>query len=247
MSEETGFPAGAGTAAERRARGAAEGPPLPSLPVRLARVFTSPGELFDALARRPAWAGALVAVVAMAIVSVLLLPEEVLRTATERRSPPDASPEQIAGMVGTFRYVIAATVALTVPIMAALTAGLLLLIYNFLLGGQATYQQLFSVTAHALLIWGVGQLVGLGLVSAAGDPDATLSLHLLAPFAEPGAFLHRFLQSVEVFGLWTAAVLGIGVSRIYPGRAPGAAVAVVVGLYLALQAIGALVAGLAGA
>ncbi len=232
---------------EHRVPGAVEDSPLPSLPVRLGQVFTSPGQLFDALARHPASAGALLTVVGMAVASVLLLPEEVLRVAAERRSPPETSPEQIAGMVGTFRYIIAATVVVTVPIMTAVTAGLLLLIYNFLLGGDATFRQLFSATAHALLIWGVGQLVGLGLVSAAGDPEATLSLHLLAPFAETGAFLHRFLQSVEVFGLWTAAVLGIAVSRIYRGRRPGAAVAVVVGLYVILQAVGALVAGLAGA
>ncbi len=43
-----------------------------------------------------------------------------------------------------------------------------------------------------------------------------------------------------MFSLWTGAVLGIAVSRIYPGRSAGRAAGVIVGLYVVLVAIFAL-------
>ncbi len=232
----------------------AEPEPLPSerpaetssLPVRYARVFVAPARLFDELARRPRWVGALLLVVALSVLANLLLPTEILREVLAARAPAEATPEQVAGMAELARWWVLGAALFVPPVVIALVAALLILIYDFLLAGEASYRQLVAATAHAYLIWGTGQLVTLGLVVLAGDPEVTLSLHLLAPFLEAGGYLQRLLRGLSVFGLWTAAVLGVAVSRIYPGRRAGSAAALLVGLYVLFQAVGAAVAGAFG-
>lgn len=215
--------------------------PLPGLHARLVQVFVSPGELFEALARRPAWIGALVVVTLLSVVGALLLPVELLRQAMEAQIPADADPAQMDQVLGVARMWTIGVSLVGPALMVAVIAGLLLVIYNVLLGGEATYRQLFAATAHAFVILSAGSLLVLGLAVAREDMNVALALHLLVPGLEEGGYLYRLLHGLNVFGLWTAAVLGIAVSRIYPRRRAGAAAAVIIGLYVASKAVTALI------
>ena len=209
-----------------------------SLPVRVAQVFYAPAELFDRLRARPVWIGALLGLVALNLTTVLLMPEELLRELILSQAPAGAEPEAgtMDGMV-RFARIMSVVSSLIMPALgAAVIAGALLVVYNVVLGGEGRFQQLFSAAVHALYIASVGALLGLVLAVAKGDPQVSLSLHLLVPTLDPADYLYRFLRGLNLFSLWTAAVLGIAVSRIYPKRPAGAAAALVVGLYVVLAA-----------
>lgn len=236
MDEERRAPAPADIGA-RTEPAAADRPELPSLPVRLAQVFFSPGDLFERLRERPAWVGALLVIVALNVAATLAMPEELFRQMLAERMPPDADPRQLEGALGVARVWGAAVALLGPPIVIAVLAGAVLLVYNVLLGGEATFRQLYSASAHAFFISVVGGVLVLGLMIARGDPDVALSLHLLAPGLEEGTYPFRLLRGLHVFGLWTAVVLGIAVGRIYPRRSGGSAALLLVGLYVAFKAV----------
>lgn len=219
-------------------------PELPNLGVRAFQVFASPGKLFGQLRERPVWLGALLLVVALSVATSLLFPEELFRDAFMAGVPEGTDPSDVEGQMEfflTFRHVMSAVIP---PIVIVALAGLLLFVFNLLLGGEAGFRQLMSASAHAMLITTVGGLLTLPLMQASGDVQTALALHLLVPGLEEG-YLYRLLHGLNVFSLWTAVALGVAVSRIYPARSFGGAAGTIIGLYVAMKAVFALFGGMA--
>lgn len=210
---------------------------LPHLALRFFQVFFSPAELFDRLKARPVWLGALLLLIVINVVGGLILPEDILRQLATAQLPADADPAALESSLSIFRVVSIGGGLVFVPILAAALAGLLAILYNVLLGGEAPYRQLFSIAVHALIVMTVGGLLTILLMRASGEAGAALALHLVAPGLETGSWIYRFLHGINVFGLWTAAILAIGVNRLYPKRAAGAAAILLVSLYVSLKAV----------
>lgn len=215
---------------------------LPSLPVRVWELLVAPGRLFDRLRERPAWIGAVVLMVATAVLTTFLLPEELLREAATASMPEDATAEQVETAARFARIGGYAGSVVGPPLSVAAVAGVLLFFYNLVLGGAARYRQLVAVTGHALLIPTLGGLAMVPLLIATGDPQTALAMHLLVPGLEEG-FLFRLLRGLGVFGLWTSVLLGLAVSRVYPERRFGTSAGVVLALYVGMKASWALLAG----
>ena len=215
-------------------------PELPSLPVRVVQVFTAPARLFDALRVTPRVLGALLVVIVLGLVVQALIPLELIREAALSSLPADAPPEQVAaverfmGVSNAIRW----TGTIVFPaLMILFVAGFILLVWNVMLGGEATFRSVLACTAHSYIVLAVGGLVTLPLMLARQDLRMTFSLHLLAPGLDPGSYPFRFLQGLNLFGLWTMVVLGIAVSRLYPKVRAGSAVTVMVLAYVVLKAI----------
>lgn len=215
---------------------------LPGLPKRAAQVFVAPGELFDRLRENPVWLDAMLLVVALSVAYTLLIPEDLLREAMMQQAPEGADPEQMTGWMSWFR-IVAAVVG---PFFgAAVVAGVAHLVFTLVLGGRSTYRQLFSATAHMMLVPTVGTLVTLPLILSTGDMQTTLSLHLLFPGLETGTLAFRLLRGLNVFGLAGAGIMGVAVSRLYDNRSLGSAVSVMIVLYVVYVALGAVMGGMA--
>jgi hypothetical protein len=232
MNEEG--PAAADSAASTEAGGDGT---FPNLLTRFVQAFVSPGALFERLRERPLWVGAVILIVLLSVGSTVLLPDAALLQFMSDQMGPQATTEQIGRFMPWFKvWAVVITVA-SIPIVA----GVLILIYNVFTGGEATYRQLFSASAHAFLIYAVGGLIAVMLTRARGEM-VVLSMNHLMPGLDEG-YLFRLLWRINVFSLWTAAVLGVAVSRLYPGRSAGRAAGVIMGLYLALAAVFALFGG----
>lgn len=213
------------------------------LPRRLFQVFAAPAELFDRLRECPVWIDVLVLLVAASVASSFLIPEEAMRAMMEAQMPPDAGPEQVDQMMRFARGWSLVFAFVGTPIVVAAVAGFAILVFNVLLGGEATYRQLFSATAHAFVIYTAGALLALALLLGSGGGQlVTPSLHLLVPGLSEG-YLFRFLRGLNLFSLWSAIVLGIAVSRIYPKRSAGPAATLFLGAYVAIIALIALPGG----
>lgn len=230
------------------ARDEAEQTETPGLAARAAYVFMAPGRLFDALRTSPAWLGMLVLVVVLSLVGGFLIPQEVWVDSLLAQLPTDAPPEAVESARGRAEalYGLRFVFSLLFPVATIVfVAGLLLFLYNVVLGGEARFGQLFSATTHAFLVVAVGGLITVPIIRASGDIEAAFALHLLVPGLDDEGFLFRVLKGITVFGVWTSVLLGIAVSRIYRRREAGAAIATVLGLYLAMKLAGAVLGGIA--
>ncbi len=215
-----------------------EAPQLPSLPIRMLNVFFSPGEVMAGLKDNPAWVGALVFGAALTVLSALLLPAEIFEATMrqqilERGGP---APDNIETMARVLR--IGGTVAGAVFwfVISAAMAGLLTLIFSFILGDRGKYKQYLAVLAHAFLIAAVGAVVVVPLRISAQDASVLLSVGTFMPFLEDGYFA-RVLGFVDLFGLWAWAVVGIGVAALEPKRTVGGAIGIVMVIPIALAMI----------
>lgn len=216
---------------------------LPSLPARIAQVFVSPAALFDRLKANPAWIGALVALVAVGLIVQILFPEELMRQLVLEQLGDEAEQAQIDGamrLASILRYV--GPVVLT-PVLAVILAGLVLLIWNLILGGEASFAQAISVSTHTLFIPTLGGVITVPLMIASGDATVALSLDLLLPGLDEDGFLYRFLHGLNFFGIWAAIVLGIGVSRLYPKASASSASLALLSLYVVFKAVSAILFG----
>ncbi|WP_419949368.1 YIP1 family protein [Candidatus Palauibacter sp.] len=231
---------------------------IPPLPVRIAQAFFSPAKLFDALRERPAWIGAVIGLIVVGVAAQFLTPvlvsEEVLRAMVEaqfeRFTPPgadEATQAQIEAQIdatlarGPVANSVTAVVA--TPITLAVISGLLLIAFNVVMGGEARFKQLFSASAHALFIYTAGGLVSLVLM-AFGSENPILAPGLFLPEAD--GFIGNFLNGINVFSVWTCGVLGVAVSRIYPGRSVAAGTVYLLVLYLMVVAVLAALGSLLG-
>ncbi|MCY3600822.1 MAG: YIP1 family protein [Gemmatimonadetes bacterium] len=227
---------------------------IPSLPARIVQVFVSPAKLFDALRHRPAWMGAVLGLIGLSLalqfLTPVIVPEEILRRAAEARIadfiPEGADPavleEQVDAAISPGVGVVIGTIIMT-PIVLSIIAGLLLIAFNVILGGEASFRQLLSAAAHAMYIGTAGGVVSIGLM-AVGAEIVTLTPGLFLPEME--GFIGRFLNGINVFSVWTCGVLGVAVSRFYPGRSVAAGTTYLLVLYLIFVAAIAMVAGLFG-
>ena len=195
---------------------------FPSFPKRIIQVFFSPGDLFAALRDRPAWAGVMTFVAVLVGVSLVLIPTELWIDFSRARMmeqgqeiPPGF--ESSGPMLRIFSVLGGLVVT---PIMMVVLAGIVTFVFSFIFGDDGRFKQYLSVVAHASVISGAGALLLVPLKIAQGDPSLTLSLGTFAVFLGDG-YLGRVLERLDLFALWSYAVMAIGVSRIDPRRSLG--------------------------
>ena len=213
---------------------------LPSFPVRIVQVVTAPGALFARLKEVPVWIDVMIVLIVLGVLFQFVQPES-LRLAAVRQFVPegvdpstiDTSPSVVGTVIGAIIFT---------PLFTAIIAGVLLLTYNAVLGGEGTFRQLFAAATHVQVITMIGAYVVLGLAFL-GSEEMVLSPGLLLPDLGEG-LLGRFVGSINVFAIWVCVVLGVAVHQIYPKRSVGGASAYLLVLYLLLTGVGAAIAGL---
>jgi hypothetical protein len=214
-----------------------------SLPERLVKVFFSPGELFESLKERPLWFGALGVGAILVVLSVLLIPGEVwLQAMREQVAQRGGEMPPFMESAGTFfRLASVASGFIFWFIWAFVLAGIVTLVFSFLLGDEGRYAQYLSVVGHALFIGAVGSLLLVPLRIYQQDPSLTLNLGTFMPVLEEG-YVFRVLKLLDLFGLWGYAVMALGVAKMDPRRGVGFSMA----FFMAFAVVFALVFGIFG-
>jgi hypothetical protein len=124
--------------------------------------------------------------------------------------------EKMAPFVG---YITMAYMVVVFPIIIAVVAGILYAIFNAVMGGIATFKQVFAVAVHALPIGVLGQLFTVPLNYARGTMTSSTNLGVLTQSILPdGSFVARLLGMFDVFILWQLFVLAIGLGVLYRRR-----------------------------
>jgi len=221
---------------------AAVAPPQekPSNPFsRIVGVLFSPGQTFADIARKPDWlVPALVIIVVFFVAAIVTVPrldfEGMMRQAMEAKGATGPQAEQ--GM--RFALAMARGIQYTIPFLMIGFLAVAALIYWLgvrLVGGEATYQQVFSVVLYGFMPVVVRQLVKIPIVLSKHNinPRDAETIVRSGPAFLVGykehPMLWALLTRLDLFALWSVILIVIGLavaSRISKAKSAGVVIVV---------------------
>jgi hypothetical protein len=191
---------------------------------RLGGVIYAPAKTFESIAARPTW---MLPLALWTLFSVLVaMPmmrrmdmEGMIRRQAERsgRAIPENKMREALQRGERLRPMLLGATALWPTAASAFLAGLFWILWK-LFGSEVTFAQTFGVTTHAFLpaVVSAGLLLPIILSRQRIDPLAAGSLLKSNPGFLTNAQEHpvraSLLQSIDVFSLWTLALLVVGLS-----------------------------------
>ncbi len=234
-------------------------PPAPSLGKSFTDIFASPSEIFQSLkgtASAPAlWAVPLIvnALLAIAIVIAISTNETLhtqvvdqQRAAVEKmvdqgKMTQEQADQRMSGMekAGPGMFIAFGSIAAILFIVIAFFIGALFLwLADKLIlksaEGYGKHLELFGITSWIGILGGiitVFMMVGLG--SMAASPSAALAV--LGNY-DSTSNVHKILSSLNIFSIWSTAVIGIGLSKL-SGKSTGAGMGIAFVLWLLWVAV----------
>ena len=188
---------------------------------RFIGIIFSPKDTFQNVAAHPRVLGILVLI---CVISAALLggffatqigQDAWLEVATRGREiPPDqmAMMERMAKFAGPLAI---GQAIIGVPLMLVIVAGILFAIFNAVMGGNASFKQVFAIVTHSWVVPVVSQFFTLPLSYMRGTISSATNLGVLLPMIDEASFLGHFLGSIDFFWIWTCIVLSIGLAVLY--------------------------------
>lgn len=207
---------------------ASPAPPERGLVSRLIGVLFSPRETFAGIAARPRAFGAL-AVCGLVFVLAqtafmstetgreIVLDQQVRLMESFGMTVTDEAYAAIEERLDRSLYINPVVTLIAVPIVNAMVAGLLLVVFTMLLGGSGTFKQVNAVAAHAGVVIALQQLFVTPLSYATGRM-AGANLGVFVPMLEETSFVALFLGMIDLFWIWWMVVLAIGIGVLYKRR-----------------------------
>jgi hypothetical protein len=198
--------------------------PAPGLLSRFIGIITSPKATYQAVVAQPRWFGMMaLIVVTLSIVWCGFLLTKTgqdawLDMATTSPFGGQVSDQQYQGMqriapyVGYFAII---QMLIVVPLVNLIIAGVMFAIFNAVLGGNATFKQLFSVIVHCGPIGVLSQIFTIAMNYMRGTMTSKTNLSVLLPMVPENTFIGRLLGTVDLFIIWQLIVLAIGLGVLY--------------------------------
>jgi hypothetical protein len=134
------------------------------------------------------------------------------------RNIPDEQYQQMERFLPFAAYASAASQLVFIPILALVVSGLLFAVFSGLMGGDATFKQVFAVVSHAGVVTALQALFSQPLAYARGTLSSSTSLGVFVPFLEETSFVARLLGSIDLFIVWWVITLAIGLGVVYRRR-----------------------------
>jgi hypothetical protein len=196
---------------------------------RFVGVITSPKATFQAVAAHPKWFGmlALVTIVVAICVSLPMTTEAGRQAALDNNVRQmenfgmQVNDEMYANMQRSMRFAVYQTffsVLIVGPIISVIIAGILYGVFAVLMGGQATFKQLFAVYVHSTAISAAGQLFTGPLNYFRGSMSSATNLAVVLPMIDETSFIGRLLGMIDIFLVWWVVLLAIGLGVLYRRR-----------------------------
>jgi len=218
---------------------------------RFVGVVTSPKETFAAVVAHPRWLGmlALVTIIVAVCVTLPMTTEAGRQAALDNNVRQmenfgmQVSDEMYANMAKGMRFAAYQTffsVLIAGPIITVIIAGMLYGVFAVLMGGQATFKQLFAVYVHSTAISAVGQLFTGPLNYFRGSMSSATNLAVLLPMIDDQSFVGRLLGMIDLFIIWWLVLLAIGLGVLYRRRTQPIAIGLF-GLYAVIIVVLAVV------
>jgi hypothetical protein len=225
---------------------------------RFVGVITTPRDTFQRIVAHPSWAGMLLlSTVIIAVCAALPMTTEAGRQATLEQQIEqmeafgvEVNEERYSAMqrrMGIAPYTTAGFVLLFTPLITLAVTGILFVVFNAVLGGDASFRQLFSVVVHASVISALAQLFTGPLNYFRGSMASATNLGVLLPMIDEASFLGKLLRTIDVFLIWWVLVLSIGLAVLYRRRTQPIAITLFAIYGVIAVAIAAIMSRLGGA
>jgi len=196
-----------------------------SLPARFLGVIFSPRATYASVAARPRWFGmlALVAILAgggtFAFMSTEVGRQAWLDAAVRQQESfgRTLTDDQYARLEQMQRFApyFGAVPLVALPALTAIVAAVLLGVFNALLGGDASFAQVFAVVAHSSAVLPVAQVVALPIAYARETLSGVTNLMVFFPFLDENSFAARFLGTIDLVYVWWIVSVAIGLGVLY--------------------------------
>jgi hypothetical protein len=229
------------------ANSALEDTPDPGLASRLAGVVLSPRTAYAAVAAHPRWFGALavnaliyigaqVTFLSTAVGQNAALDQQLSVMKTFGVNVTDQMVQQMQSQLAYAPYTTAASLLVFLPIICAGFAGLLLAVFTAILGGGATYRQVFAMVSHSMIIGAIQQVFSLPIMYGRADMTSPTKLSVFFPMLDEMGFFTYLLSALDLFIIWSTINVAIGVAVLYK-RQTGPVAAVLLGIYAVIAVI----------
>jgi len=228
------------------------------LAARAFGVLTSPRATYAAVAARPRALGVLALVLALIVTATAvfmstsvgrqaLLDQQIRSMESFGRQVTDVQYQRLEQMAPYAVYFTAAGQLVFLPLSALVVAGLAFAVFNAMMGGDATFKQVFAVVAHSGVIMAVQAVFAMPLDYARQSLSSPTNLAVFLPMLDENSFPARLLGSIDLFVIWWTVSLAIGLGVLYRRRTGPIATTMLI-VYVALALTVALVKSvLAGA
>jgi hypothetical protein len=165
--------------------------------------------------------------------------------------PPEAEAKMERDMMEMplWRMALSASVGQIVGgvLLPLIMAGVFFLIFNVMMGGEATFKQMFATIVHANPVLLVGMLFTMPLMYFRGSMTGVTNLGVFLPMLDEGSFLAKLLGSVDLIRVWWVVVLAMGLGVLYKRKTGPIATALFVVYGIIAVIFAAVTAGRAGA
>lgn len=219
--------------------------PVPLL-TRVIGVLFSPRETYAAVALRPKWFGAIaVAVLIMGVGQFVLLSTEVgKQLALDQQvgameafgvTVSDEQYDNMERQMDRARYTGPIGTMVFTPLFMLISAGILHGLFGLIGGGNGSFRQVYAISAHAAIISGL-QVVFTAVMTIVSGRPAGANLGVLVPMLEEETFVVRFLQTIDIFYVWSTFSTAIGLGVLYKRPTTGYAL-VLFGIYLVIALV----------
>ncbi|MEI6668390.1 MAG: YIP1 family protein [Acidobacteriota bacterium] len=231
--------------------------------VRFLGVLTSPRATFVGVAQRPRWFGMVAALVVVGIVAgTVLMSTDVGRLAALDAArgqlkafgvnlPPEAEAKMERDIMETplWRLALQTSIGQMIAgaVMPLVVAGIFFLVFNVMMGGDATFKQVFATIVHANPVMLVGVLFTTPLNYLRGSMTGATNLAVFLPMLDETSFLAKLLGSVDLIRVWWVVILATGLGVLYKRKTGPIATALFVVYGIIAVIFAAVTAGRAGA
>lgn len=182
------------------------------------QVFAGPADFFEKLKKNPK---IIVPWIALAIVAFLVvwftweysarLQIEISQRYADRGIMPQSQVPVLEDL--KMQSIIFGLIFCILPSLVA--AGLAKLIGGFIMGGKASFKQVFSVMIYGEFLFFIGQLVKVPFIIAKDSLNVAFSLAVLVAQRGPTDSLWVALDKIGVFYIWEWVVIGIGLAAVF--------------------------------
>lgn len=221
--------------------------PAKSLPARFAGVLFAPRATYAAVAAHPRWLGIfltvylITAAAATALMSTeigrnAILDQQIAQQESFGRKPTQADLDRLEKISGYYVYLAPVTQLAGLGIGCLVIAGIAFAVFNAMLGGDATFKQVFAIVAHSGVVLAVLSLFTTPLAYARESMSSTTNLGVFLPFLDESWFAARLLGSIDLIFIWWVLSLAIGLGVLYRTRTGPIAVTLLA-VYVTIGAI----------
>jgi len=189
---------------------------------KIINIFFEPRRVFESLKIKPTWLVPFLIAVLLGIGFLyfafpLIVDQQVERIQEMEQIPEARKLEIIEGMrekdhPPLWQMALPPVFGLIVLVVVA---GILFLVFNFLLGGDSTYRRVLSVYSYSGLVAIPSMIVKFPLIKIKGDLNVQTSLALLLSANAKDTFLYSVLSSFDIFNFWQVILVSMGMGVIY--------------------------------